>query len=60
MDGLVEEFYVSGGCKRELFLTNEQAELVKDEPTAIARLLKELRAPPLRIQRRREVGAPTV
>ena len=48
MDGLVEEFYVSGVCKRVLFLTNEQAELVKDEPTAIARLLKELRAPPLR------------
>ena len=48
MDGLVEEFYVSGACKRVLFLTNEQAELVKDAPTAITCLLKELRAPPLR------------
>ena len=48
MDGLVEEFYVSGAYKRVLFLTNEQAELVKEEPMAIARLLKELRAPPLR------------
>ena len=46
MDGLVKEFYVSGALKKVLFLTNEQAELIKDEPTAIARLLKELQAPP--------------
>eukprot|EP00964_Phaeocystis_antarctica_P091031 scaffold58322_cov67-Phaeocystis_antarctica.AAC.4 len=42
MDGLIEAFYVSGAYKRVLFLTNEQAEVVKDEPTAIARLLEEL------------------
>ena len=46
MDGLVEEFYVSGTYKRVLFLTNKQAEVVKEETTAIARLLKELQAPP--------------
>ena len=45
MDGLVKEFYVSGASKKVLYLTNEQAELVKDEPAAISRLLKELQAP---------------
>ena len=43
----MKEFYVSGVYKRVLFLTNEQTEVVKDEPTAIAHLLKEFQAPPL-------------
>ena len=46
MDGLVEEFYVSGAYKRVLFLTNKQAEVVKEETAAITRLLKELQVPP--------------
>ena len=46
MDGLVEEFYVSGAYKRVIFLTNKQAEVVKEETASIARLLKELQVPP--------------
>jgi len=46
MDELVEEFYVSGAFKRVLFLTNNQAEVVTEQTTAIARLLKEFQAPP--------------
>ena len=44
MDGLVKEFYVSGASKKVLFLTNEQAEIVKNEPAAISCLLKEFQA----------------
>ena len=50
---------MSGAFKRVLFLTNEQAELVKDEPMAIARLLKELRTPPLRAAFVEETNRPT-
>jgi len=46
MDELVEKFYVSGVFKRVLFLTNNQAEVVTEQTTAIARLLKEFQAPP--------------